>query len=152
MVIEMNKKWILGIGALLVILIGVIIFLAIQPKDDKIISINGTELLNKLDAKDTFILVFTQEGCSHCEEYVPILNRVLRENNLEAYELDLTKFRKEEEESVRNKINTLFNTSGTPTTIFIEEGEEKTTLNRLVGSSNYSNLVAKLKERGFIKE
>lgn len=114
------------------------------------ISITGEELLEKIENKETFILAFTQEGCSHCEEYKPVLNRVLTENDIYAYEVDLSKLRKNE--STNNKVKQLFNVDGTPTTIFINDGEEKTTINRLIGSSNYSSLVKKLKDRGFITE
>ncbi len=148
----MKKKWII-IGALCItIFLGIILFLTLKPKEkeNKLIEITTEELFQKLEKKETFILLFSQDGCSHCEEYKPILKRVLNDYNIEAYELDLTKVRKNQEEN--NKVSSLFNIQGTPTTIFINEGTEKTTINRLIGSSTYSSLVDKLKDRGFIEE
>lgn len=147
----MNKKTIfLIISIILIFSIGVTISFAIASnKTTNIISISGSELLEKLKNKETFILIRTQDGCHHCEEYKPVLNRVLTENNINAYELNTTKLRNESDE-IKNEIEKLFNISGTPTTIFINEGTEKTTINRLVGTTTYSNIKEKLKEQGFI--
>lgn len=151
----MKKKWIILASILIIILIGIIVFFALSPKKSNLITSSGQEILNKLENKETFILVFTQEGCSHCEEYKPILNRVLTENDIYAYELDIKKMKQEETEEINSEIAKLFGTNaigfGTPTTVFISDGEEKTTINRLVGSSNYSTLKDRLKERGFIE-
>ena len=128
---------------------GTILFFTLKPTQNNLISITGSELLEKIKNKETFILIRTQDGCHHCEEYKPILNRLLTENNINAYELNTTKL-KEEDTEIKNEIEKLFNISGTPTTIFINEGSEKTTINRIVGTTTYSNLKQKLKEQGFI--
>jgi len=150
----MKKKLIIISSSIGIIILGTILYFAIKPEENKLISVNGSEVIEKLNNKDTFILVITQEGCSHCEEYLPILNRVLRENNINAYELDLRKVAKESEET-QKAIATTFNTNakefGTPTTVFINDGTEKTIINRLVGSTSYSSLKKTLKERGFIE-
>ena len=49
-------------------------------------------------------------------------------------------------------VKNVANISGTPTTIFIENGEEKSTLNRLVGNVAEYKLVDKLKTMGYINE
>ena len=146
----MKKKWLI-LGAILFSLILITsLFFALKPKQNNIISISGAELLKKLENKETFILIRTQDGCHHCEQYKPILNRVLTENNLNAFELNSTTLNKENQ-SIRNEIDKLFNISGTPTTIFISNGIETTTINRIVGISTYTNVVEKLKEQGFLK-
>lgn len=146
----MKKNIIIGILVFLVVtLLGATIYFALKPEKNSLIPITGNELFAKLEQKETFILLVSQEGCSHCEEYKPVLNRVLTENSITAYELDLTNLRKDEE--LNKKFSSLFNIDGTPTTIFINEGTEKTTINRLVGSKNYSSLVKSLQERGFIE-
>ena len=146
----MKKKWILlFVSMILVILMGTILFFTLKPTQNNLISITGSELLEKIKNKETFILIRTQDGCHHCEEYKPILNRILKEENLEAYELNLTELRKEEE-NIQNEVKKLFNVDGTPVTIFIQNGEEQTTINRIIGTTTYSNLKNKLKDRGFI--
>lgn len=143
-VITMKKKSILILGIILIIILAIILYFVLKPKKSNIITITGQELLEKLDNKETFIMLISQDGCSHCEEFKPILNRVLKENNKNAYEISWKEIRNNEE------LNHAFNINGTPTTIFINDGIEKTTINRLVGSTTYSDLKNKLKERGFI--
>ena len=147
------KKKILPISLIIIfiIAIGSIVWLNQNAKENNLILVTGEEILKKIDQKESFILVVTQDGCSHCEEYKPILNQVLTKNNIKAFELDLTKLKKENTET-RNSINKLFNISGTPTTIFINDGIEKTTINRLVGGGGtYNSIESSLKDRGFIK-
>lgn len=144
------KKRYLIIGAIvLAILLGIILYFSLKPKENNLIEISGAELLQKIENKETFILVFSQTGCIHCQDYKPILNRVLTENNIKAYEINRTNLSKEDA-SIKNKIDELFHIDGTPMTLFINDGEEKTTLNRISGSTNYTNLKKILKERGFI--
>jgi predicted bacteriocin transport accessory protein len=147
----MKKKWIiLGSIIIALTLLGVILSFSLKSKPNNIINISGEEVLEKIKNKESFILIRTQDGCHYCEEYKPILNRVLTENNIKAYNLNTTNLA-QEDQNIRNEIEKRFNISGTPTTIFIENGEERTTINRIVGSSTYSNLKDKLKEHGFIK-
>jgi len=146
----MKKQYIIGISLIVIILIGTVLYFSFKPKENYLNNLNATELEEKINNKESFILVFTQDGCAHCEEYKPVLERVLNEYKIKAYEINLTELRKNEEEN--KKVAKYFNIQGTPTTVFVNDGEEKTTMNRLVGSSKYSNLVEKFKERGFIKE
>ena len=43
------------------------------------------------------------------------------------------------------------NISGTPTTVFIENGEETTVLNRIVGSASRKTVIDRLKTMKYIK-
>ncbi len=138
-----NKLIIIGV-IILIVLFGIILYFSLKPTKNNIKTIIGSDLVEKLNQKETFILLVSQDGCSHCEEYKPILNRVLEENNKTAYEIEWKEIRN------HDKLKNLFNINGTPTTIFINEGIEKTTINRLVGSTTYNDLKNKLKERGFI--
>ena len=140
-----NKKIIIGIIILIVVVGG--IFLIFNKKDNHLITLNKNELKEKIDNKDSFILVISQAGCSHCAEYIPILKEILNDNDIKAYIVDLKAFSK----SDRQYLNTIANTSGTPTTLFIEKGEEKATYNRIVGSSNRQNIEAIFKKNGYIK-
>ena len=42
------------------------------------------------------------------------------------------------------------NFSGTPTTVFMQDGEEKTTLNRIVGYASKNKIVERLESLGYI--
>lgn len=116
--------------------------------DSHLVELNMSELQSKINNKETFILVISQTDCSHCAEYKPILKEVLAENNITAYEIDEKKLTKEENGQLKN----IANISGTPTTVFIVDGEEKSTQSRLVGSANKTKIINRLKANGYIKE
>lgn len=121
--------------------------LAFKDKSESnIISINVSDLETKINNKETFVLVISQTGCSHCEQYLPELDRTLKEIDFTAYELNVTGISKEE----GSTLNKYVNFSGTPTTIFFHEGEEATTLNRIIGYASKTKIIERLKSLGYI--
>ena len=154
LVIELKKNNFLLIGIIIVLLLifSFIVFLTIKERNDKtkdlITYLSVNELKEKIKNKDDFVLVFTQEGCSHCNTYHEVLNSVLKDYEVELYDLNLTDV-KDNEITELNKIASI---NGTPTTLFYIDGEEQTTLNRINGSTSKTNLVNKLKKMGYIKE
>ena len=149
MVVRMKNKKNIIIGIIIIVLIGLIIGLLLMKKDNNsyLIELNKNELKEKIDNKDSFILVVSREGCSHCAEYIPILKNVLEEDKVTAYIVDIAKFSKED----NTYLNSIANVSGTPTTLFIEKGEETTTMNRIVGSTNKRNIEKRLKAMGYLE-
>ena len=93
------------------------------------------ELEEKIKNKESFILLISQESCSHCEDYTPKIKKVLKNNNLEAYNLNITYVSEED----FNKFKEIFEFEGTPTTIFIKDGEEQKNT-RLVGNVSEKKL------------
>lgn len=148
----MKKKTYLIILIILLILLFVSLgILYIRKKEEEntlVYEINMQQLEEKINNKDTFILVMTQTGCIHCQSYLPTIKKVSREYGVTFYVLNRAKLSKEE----YNRLNDIANISGTPATIFIVDGEEKTTLNRLTGSIEKSRLVEKLISEGYINE
>lgn len=151
MVINMkNKKVILSFTVAIVAIVS--LFLAFnfiiknKDRESKLISITVSELESKVNNKETFVLVISQTGCSHCEQYLPELERTLQEVNLNAYILNITGLSNEE----ASTLNKYANFSGTPTTIFFHDGEESTTLNRIVGYAAKTKIIEKLKSLGYI--
>ncbi len=148
----MKKKTYLIILIILLILLFVSLgILYIRKKEEEntlVYEINMQQLEEKINNKDTFILVMTQTGCVHCQSYLPTIKKVSREYGVTFYVLNRAKLSKEE----YNRLNDIANISGTPSTIFIVDGEEKTTLNRLTGSIEKSRLVEKLISEGYINE
>lgn len=112
-----------------------------------LIPIDYKDILEKISQKESFILVATMTSCSHCISYKPILNDVLKENNIKAYEIDLQK----QELSDRNDFVKEFNVSGTPTTLFFVKGEENKD-SKLVGYQEENKIIISLKENHFISE
>ena len=148
----MKKKTYLIILIILLILLFVSLgILYIRKKEEEntlVYEINMQQLEEKINNKDTFIIVMTQTGCIHCQSYLPTIKKVSREYGVTFYVLNRAKLSKEE----YNRLNDIANISGTPSTIFIVDGEEKTALNRLTGSIEKSRLVEKLISEGYINE
>lgn len=115
--------------------------------DKHLIELNATTLKEKMDNKDTFIFVITSSTCGHCAEYLPVLKEVLKENNIYGYYVENDKLDKDG----TAYLNSIASINGTPTTIFIKNGSEYSTLNRLVGSASKSRIESRLESLGFIK-
>ena len=120
-----------------------------KKMDETIITISFKELEKNLEKKETFILVITQKNCSHCAEYQPVLKEVLAENELVAYEIEQTSLTDAE----LAKLKDIASISGTPTTVFIEEGQEKSTATRIKGAGHSKRAIKnRLKAMGYIKD
>ena len=145
----MKKNIIILLIGLVFIGLGVLfIVLANNKNYSNVKMLKIDELKEKINNKDSFILVFTQDNCAHCKAFIPVANKVGQKYNITFYDISLTKLSDEDKTYLKN----IANTSGTPTTVFIEEGEEKSTLNRLVGNVQEYKLIDKLKTMGYINE
>lgn len=133
------------IGAI-VITILIILFLAIgKSKEGNLLELNLNTLKEKIENKETFVLCISKTTCSHCNDYKPKLKSVASEYNIDIYYIDVDKY---DEEEFSNLIS--FDGS-TPTTIFIKNGDEETTSNRINGDVSKSKIIDKLKSNDFIK-
>lgn len=82
---------------------------------------------------------------SHCLEYGPVLEEVLREYDITAYSIDLTTLDDDEE-----AFDDLISITGTPTTVFFKEGVEQSVTTRIVGSKSKETIIERFKSQGFI--
>lgn len=148
---NIKKNWYLYLIIIMVIFFGAFLVykFAFSEKiaDSKLINIKVADLETKISNKETFILVISQTGCSHCEQYLPELDRTLKEINLEANVLNITNLTTDE----KITLSKYANFSGTPTTLFFTEGEEKTSLNRIVGYTSKAKIKERLTSLGYIK-
>ena len=136
------KKYILILIICLVLITG-----CKKNEKGKLITLDYDELKEKIDNKDTFILVITRTDCSHCAIYIPRLEKVLKEYELTAYKVEVDTWKDEE----KDDLGDICNVSGTPTTLFIENGEETNTSSRLVGEKTQDQIINRLKAMGYIK-
>lgn len=113
--------------------------------ESPVIEIDYSKLKEKLNNKDTFILVLTQPSCSHCINYKPVIENILNENNLIAFEIVTSQLTTDE----RNELKSIINFQGTPTTVFINNGIENKE-NRIIGNVSKSKLESKLDDLGYI--
>ena len=123
-------------------------FLSKNMQTDGVKNINISELREKINNKDSFMLVITQDGCTHCKAYLPTIRKIANQYNLTFYDISQTGLNEEDKTFLKN----VANIDGTPTTVFIENGEEKTTTNRLVGNVPEYRVIEKLKALGYINE
>ncbi len=150
----MQKKKNIILGVLVIILVVLICTLAIiigiknSKSYQSIEEINLTTLKDKINNKDKFVLVVTQTGCSHCTAYLPVLEEIGEEYKLKFYDINMTNLADEE----KTEFNSLVRISGTPTTIFYTDGEEKSTSTRLVGEKTKDKIITRLKSEGYIND
>ena len=110
--------------------------------------ISYDELNKMLEKKQDFILFIGSDTCSACNTYKGTLNDVIEEYGTDVKYINLASLSKAEESSLVSK----FPINGTPTTVFITNGEEEDTHNRIVGSAKKSEIVNEFKENGYIKD
>lgn len=111
--------------------------------------ISFDKLYEMLDNGESFILEFVQDGCSHCAVFTPRFENVLEEYQIYAKQLNFSNI-------TEKQLNQIFedfgSKMGTPTVVFIENGEEKTTINRLSGEPSEREIIRKLVQNGYIEE
>ena len=117
-----------------------------NKKSTHIKDISLKKLEEKLNNKESFVLYVGNEQCSHCVAYMPTLTKVLDKYNIDIYHLDNSKLSEKE----YTKFKEYINISGTPTIVFIENGEEETALNRIVGEKTESDTIEMFKVNGYI--
>ena len=116
-----------------------------ESKYLKELDFNGFK--TKLDNKDTFFVLFKQDNCSACATFEPIFIKVLEEYEIYGFTINFSKLN----ENDRKELQQIVSIDGTPTTIFIVDGDEETTANRLSNVSS-NGIISRLKSLGYIKE
>ena len=130
-----------------ILLICLLVILCTSCKSSNLKSLSLNELNKKLDNKETFFFVIIQDGCQHCEKFVPVVEDVLDEYNLVGYKINITDLSEEDDEA----LFAMYGVNSTPTTIFIKDGKELSILQRIEGSVSSEKLINKLKANNYIK-
>lgn len=140
------KKRVIIIGIIcFVILVGCFIADMVLSKE-YLVEIKYSEVMKKVKDEDTFILLLSQTTCSHCAEFKPKLKRVSNKYKVYVYYLETDLLTEKEDKELKK----LFNYNGTPTTIFVIYGEEKTAATRINGDADEKKIISKFKSNGFI--
>ena len=140
-----KKAIILGIICLIV-LIGAFITDRILS-NDYLKEIKYNEVMEKVDNKESFILLLSQTTCTHCMDYKPKLKKVANKYKISVYYLETDLLSKEE----NAKLKEYFSFRGTPQTIFVVDGEEKTAATRIDGDVSEEKIISKFKSNGYIE-
>lgn len=110
--------------------------------------IDYNDFIEKIENKDDFILFIGSSTCQHCDAFKETVKSVVEKHQIKIYYIDIHKFTEQQ----ANKFKTYINFSATPTTVFIYDGAEKTTYNRINGNLSYDKVIDKITKAGFIKE
>jgi thioredoxin-related protein len=131
----------------LIILLFVTILFSGCGKSNNLKDLSYSEFNSMRKDKETFFVIVIRDGCSHCESFIPKVEEVVDEYNITGYTLNLANLSESEEKEFFEE----FNVDGTPTTVFITEGEEKSIMQRIDGNVSKEVLVNKLKANNYIK-
>lgn len=142
-----NKKNIIYITIAIFSLIIISTILYINKTN--LIELNYSEIIEKIENKDTFVLCISATNCIHCQDYKPKLEKISKDYDITIYYINKDTIEDEEYKEFKSKLS--FD-GGTPTTIFFINGEEKTTANRIEGNVKTEKIINKLKNNGFITE
>lgn len=110
-------------------------------------AIDYNEFNDMINNKESFILYIGAKSCSHCASYTLTLNRVIKQHQVVVYYLDMESLTEEQHKEFIKE----FNYSGTPTTVFVTDGVEKSVYNRIEGEQSYDKIVEKFKKNNYIK-
>lgn len=139
-----NIKYLLQVCLVLCLIITV----GCKKKVTTYIEITYDEFKQMIENKESFPLFVGSNQCSHCDDYKITLNEFIKDYHVKVYYIDIAKMEKEQ----YNEFVTYVNFGGsTPTTVFITDGVEKTTYNRIVGALSYSKIESKFEKAGYIK-
>lgn len=139
--------------ALIFIIAGVIIIFVLSYfiffGKNNFINLNYSEVMDKIDNKESFVLCVSATDCTHCMDYKPKLKKIANSYDIKIYYTDVDTFNEEDYEKFKTDLS--FD-GDTPVTIFIKNGNEETTATRIEGDVSSEKVINKLKKNGFINE
>lgn len=147
-----NKKTIIKTIGILAVLVLAVIFIAKVAKDNNRLGyteISYSQLTEKVNNKDDFVLFIGRETCSACSMYKKILNSRFKTEykNVTIYYIDLDKLSDEESAT----FNSTYDYSVTPTTVVLTDGKVQSTIDKVTGADCYDDLIGLLTRKGIIK-
>ncbi len=114
----------------------------------RLYELDVNNVIEKINNKDSFILCISATSCIHCKEYKPKLEEISKEHKIDIYYIDIDKYDYDTKNEFKKHVS--FD-GGTPVTLFIKNGEEETTVNRINGNVSKDKIISKFKSNGFIK-
>ena len=141
-----KKKGLILVIICLVILIGAFVTDRVLSKD-YLIELKYDEVMEKVNNKESFVLLFSQTTCSHCAQYKPKLSQVAKDYKINIYYLEVDLLKDKQEKELKKH----FSYNSTPVTLFITDGDEVTAATRIVGDVAKDKIISKLKSNGYIK-
>lgn len=118
------------LGAILIILIGLLAFNSNEEKIVKPVNLEGEAGIKEISYSDyekqiesdkPFIVMIVNDGCSYCEKFIPVMKEVSEEYKIPVSSINLVNLT-QEEYSALAKSNVYLKTEqwGTPTTLILK--------------------------------
>ena len=143
------------IGIIFLIASLILMFVNGDGKNNNLKNISYSEYLELAKKDEYSIIILTNPTCIHCNNYKPFVNYVATENNLNAYNLDLTTITYDEYTELHDRYNAIKDDYSdgepvirTPATIIVRNDKEVTSV---LGDIGYNGLVKLLKNNQIIK-
>lgn len=121
----------------------------------KLSDATAQQAIEKLENKESMILVIGSTTCPACIQYNKTLQEVVKEYDVNAYEVHVDKEPtvsengKEVKQDLLALLDLVGDINATPTVIFVVDGKVES---RVVGSISYSDTIKSAKSAGLIKE
>ena len=125
----------------------VILFAGCSSKLSTYTTISLDEVYEKLDQKDSFILTIGSSNCSHCASFKPKMETEIKLYKVQVFYIDISELNEDEYKKFVQRMNF----TGTPTTIFFEDGKETAMSNRIEGDKDIETIESKMKKAGYIE-
>ena len=92
-------------------------------------------------------MVIGSSQCTHCASYKSTMTDIVKKYKIDVFYIDIYQLSEEEMAKLNNK----FAFTGTPTTVFVEDGKENDPqFNRIDGAKNFDYIVEKLRKNKYI--
>ncbi len=130
----------------ILIILSLLLLTGCKSKD--YISLSYADFNSKLDNKDSFVVIFGSDTCSACAKYKESMKKVMKDYNVDIYYVNIANLSEEDYSKMYSK----YVITSTPTTIFIKDGLETSTYDRINYAASYSDIVSNLKKHGMIGE
>lgn len=141
-----------GLFIVIVVLLAIFLVVALFTKDtgsDKaFVSMSVDKWQEKVKENKVYVTTFAQTGCSWCQQFKPVEEKVAKDNNVQVIWFDVNTLSSEKE---YNKLTGTFkelDNFGTPYTIFTKNNK---IIGEISGFVEKAELVKKFKEYGVIK-
>ena len=138
----------LNVKKIIILSVGILLCfcMACSKKLTTYTEINYSQYIKKLENKETFPLVIGSSSCSACAIYKGTMETFIKNYQVEVFYIDLSTL--SEEDYLSLQAQTSF--EGTPTTIFIENGNFTSFYNRIDGSQNLTNVISFFENNQYI--
>lgn len=141
------------LGAVLIILIGLLAFNSNEEKIVKPVNLEGEAGIKEISYSDyekqiesdkPFIVMIVNDGCSYCEKFIPVMKEVSEEYKIPVSSINLANLT-QEEYSALAKSNVYLKTEqwGTPTTLILKG---KRVIDSLGGYTDKEALISFMEE------